>query len=72
MYTGEEYPGPVPPSAPYPVIVNNDNNHRVLIVQAASFTKFIGDLTVYFDADGHVVDWEGAPIYLDSQILRGL
>lgn len=38
-------------------------------MQAASYTKYIGDLTVYFDDAGRVVSWEGAPVYLDEHIV---
>lgn len=74
MYTGTAAPpGPDKPQDQYPAVVYNEaTNHRVLIVQASSFTKYIGDLTVYFDGEGHIVDWEGAPIFLDSNIVPGL
>ncbi len=40
-------------------------------MQASAYTKYIGDLTVYFDAEGLVSSWEGYPIYLDSNIKQG-
>ena len=44
-------------------------NRTVLIVQAAAFTKYLGNLTgVVPSADGEVVDWDGNPILLDYSI----
>ncbi|XP_032456151.1 apyrase [Nasonia vitripennis] len=40
----------------------------VLIVQAAAYTKYLGNLTVWFTPQGEVADWEGNPILLDSSI----
>nr|KAF7438278.1 hypothetical protein H0235_000669 [Vespula pensylvanica] len=67
------YSGPPPfidtPEDDYPVIVTQENTNRtVLIVQAAAFTKYLGNLTVWFDDQGEVVDWEGNPILLDYSI----
>lgn len=45
-------------------------------MQASAYTKYVGDLTVYFDAAGDVVQWKGAPIFMgpniqqDKQILE--
>lgn len=53
----------------YPVIVTQKKTNRtVLIVQAAAFTKYLGNLTVWFDEQGEVADWEGNPILLDYTI----
>ncbi|XP_003493965.1 apyrase [Bombus impatiens] len=67
------YSGPAPfidePEDEYPVVVvQEETNRTVLIVQAAAFTKYLGNLTVWFDADGEVVDWDGNPILLDYSI----
>lgn len=73
MYTVENEtmtsPGPDKIQAEYPAVVEQDNGHRVLIVQASAFLKYVGDLTVYFDRNGELVHWSGAPIYLDSDIV---
>ncbi|KAI8442090.1 hypothetical protein MSG28_005724 [Choristoneura fumiferana] len=62
--SGEEVAGP------YPVFVENSANqkHKVLIVQASAFTKYMGNLSVYFDFRGNYVKWEGGPIFLDRTI----
>ncbi|XP_003400602.1 apyrase [Bombus affinis] len=67
------YSGPAPfidePEDEYPVVVvQEETNRTVLIVQAAAFTKYLGNLTVWFDADGEVVDWDGNPILLDYSV----
>ncbi|CAB0040152.1 unnamed protein product [Trichogramma brassicae] len=57
------------PADDYPVVVQQQDSKRtVLIVQAGAYTKYLGNLTVWFDSKGEVADWEGAPIYLDSSI----
>lgn len=43
---------------------------KVLIVQASAYAKYVGDLTVYFDAAGDVMHWEGAPIFMGPNIQQ--
>lgn len=62
---------PDTPEDQYPAIVAHDNGHRVLIVQAAAYAKYVGDLTVYFNDDGEVVYWIGQPVFLDSNVKQG-
>ncbi|XP_017759918.1 PREDICTED: apyrase [Eufriesea mexicana] len=67
------YSGPPPfidqPEDEYPVVVVQEKTNRtVLIVQAAAFTKYLGNLTVWFDQQGEVVDWDGNPILLDYSV----
>ena len=74
MYTvknGETPPGPDKVQDEYPAVVESSSGHKVLIVQASAFMKYVGDLIVYFDQNGHVVTWEGNPIYLDTNIKQG-
>lgn len=73
MYTvedGIEAPGPDPVKDIYPKVVET-NGHKVLIVQASAYCKYIGNITVYFDREGRVADWKGQPVYLDSDIIPG-
>lgn len=73
MYTvknGEPAPGPDVVKDTYPAVVET-NGHKVLIVQASAYVKYVGDITVYFDKKGRVVKWEGQPAYLDSHIAQG-
>ncbi|XP_077260308.1 apyrase isoform X2 [Temnothorax americanus] len=67
------YSGPPPsidaPADEYPVVVTqNETDRTVLIVQAAAFTKYLGNLTVWFDDQGEVVDWDGNPLLLDQSV----
>ncbi|XP_018800276.1 PREDICTED: apyrase isoform X3 [Bactrocera latifrons] len=68
LYTGDKLPGPDKPYGPYPTEVVHENGHRILIVQAAAYAKYVGNITVYFDDDGNVVDYSGAPIYMGSSV----
>ncbi|XP_026472187.1 apyrase [Ctenocephalides felis] len=68
MFTGPNPPGPDKPLDDYPAVVEN-NGHKVLIVQASAFTKYLGDIVVWFDADGHVQKWKGEPIYVKNSIV---
>lgn len=73
MYTvrdGETAPGPDSVGDQYPAVVEHDDGHRVLIVQASAYLKYVGDITVYFDKKGRVVSWDGAPIFLDTDIVQ--
>lgn len=70
MYTGDP-PGPDEPEYEYPTVIEHENGHTVLVVQAAAFAKYVGDLTVYFDDDGEVVRWFGQPIFLAPNIQPG-
>ncbi|CRL07285.1 CLUMA_CG020264, isoform A [Clunio marinus] len=65
-------PGPDIPIGPYPIVVTpkSGNNRKVLIVQASAFTKYVGDLKVYFNSLGHVKYYEGNPIFLSSNVER--
>ncbi|XP_025156635.1 apyrase isoform X1 [Harpegnathos saltator] len=57
------------PADEYPVVVTQKETERtVLIVQAAAYTKYLGNLTVWFDELGEVADWEGNPILLDYSV----
>ncbi|XP_033229665.1 uncharacterized protein LOC117181210 [Belonocnema kinseyi] len=68
LYTGNKPYSDVPEDT-YPVVVKQKESSRtVLIVQAAAFTRYIGNLTVRFDSEGEVIEWEGNPILLDHSI----
>lgn len=71
MYTGDA-PGPDQPEYNYPTVIEHQNGHKVLIVQASSFAKYVGDLTVYFNQNGEAIRWIGQPIFLASNIQPGI
>lgn len=54
------------------VIKNLSNLFQTLIVQASAFTKYMGNLSVYFDFRGDYVKWEGGPVFLDRSIAEGM
>lgn len=54
---------------PYPTLVKGPSGRDVPIVQAKSYSKYLGELKVTFDDDGNVVRSEGAPILLDSSVI---
>lgn len=55
-------------AGPYPTMVDNPAGYKVPVVQAASYSKYLGDLVVTFDDNGAVKDAKGDPILLDSSI----
>lgn len=71
LYTGDNPPGPDAPRGDYPTIVNHSSGHKVLIVQAGAYAKYVGNLTVFFDAEGNVADYEGAPLYMSHDVPEG-
>ncbi|XP_068155450.1 apyrase isoform X3 [Drosophila tropicalis] len=67
LYTGEA-PGPERPAGDYPTEVIHSSGHRVLIVQASAYARYVGNITVYFDDNGDVLDYEGAPLYMGVDV----
>jgi len=55
----------------YPVVVEQSGGHKVLIVQAYAYSKYLGDITVRFDENGECTEWEGSPILLNSSVPEG-
>ncbi len=55
-------------AGPYPTMVDNPAGYKVPVVQAASYSKYLGDLVVTFDDNGAVKEAKGDPILLDSSI----
>jgi 5'-nucleotidase len=43
----------------------------VLIVQAAAHTLYLGEIKLFFDDDGDLVDWDGHPHYLGNEVKQG-
>lgn len=69
LYNGTD-PGPDKASDTYPILVQQTPNHKVLIVQASAYAKYVGDLTVYFDETGELQEYEGNPIFLSNDIVE--
>ncbi len=51
---------------PYPTWVDNPGGYKVPVVQAKSYSKYLGDLVVTFDDNGVVKEAKGDPILLDA------
>lgn len=71
LYTGSYAPGPDTPRGDYPTVVTQDDGHKVYVVQASAYTKYLGDITFYFDEAGEILSYEGAPHYLDESVVPG-
>ncbi|XP_068623877.1 apyrase-like [Battus philenor] len=57
-------------SGPYPIVIKgtSDPKHKVLIVTASAFSKYLGNMTVYFDRKGELVEYSATPIFLNRSI----
>ena len=71
LYGGENPPGPDKPEDTYPVVETQTDGHKVLIVQASAYTKYLGEITLYFDDEGNVQRWEGQPLFLGNDVIPG-
>jgi len=60
--------GPDKPVGEYPTIETQENCRKVLIVQASAFNKYLGNIQLFFDEDGEVKRFEGAPIFLSNEV----
>lgn len=67
----DDPPGPDMPGGPYPTIVQSKTGNNVLIVQASAYTKYLGNIAVFYDSDGEVADYSGSPIFLDTGLPKG-
>ncbi|XP_045522524.1 apyrase-like [Pieris brassicae] len=61
-------------AGPYPVIVESElrPGHKIPIVTASAFTKYVGNLTAYFNRNGDLLNFEGTPVFLDRDIPEDL
>ena len=55
-------------AGPYPTFVQNPQGYEVPIVTAASYSRYLGEVTVTFDDHGVVKEATGEPIPLDASI----
>lgn len=72
LYSGANPPSSDKPEDTYPAVVVQENGRRVLIVQAAANSKYVGDLVVFFDEHGEIAKWTGQPIFLDKSVPQGM
>lgn len=74
MYSGNrsDTKSPETPAESYPLVVTQrDTNHKVIIVQAGAYSRYVGRLTVFFNEKGEPMWWEGNPVYLDHDVPKG-
>lgn len=55
-------------AGPYPTLVRNPGGYDVPVVTAASYSKYLGEITITFDDQGIIKTARGDPILLDSKI----
>lgn len=55
------YLGPGSKDGPYPIVEHAPDGAPVLVVTAARATRYLGDLSITFDAAGTPVSWTGGP-----------
>lgn len=55
------YLGPGSKDGPYPIVEHAPDGSPVLVVTAARATRYLGDLSITFDAAGIPVSWTGGP-----------
>lgn len=71
LYAGTPPAGDYPVDS-YPVIVEHPGGHKVLIVQAYAYSKYVGNISLWFDDEGEYTAWEGSPILLDYSVPEGM
>ena len=49
-------------------MVDNPDGYKVPVVQAASYSKYLGEFKVVFDDNGVVKEATGDPIFLDKSV----
>ncbi|XP_022817236.1 apyrase-like isoform X1 [Spodoptera litura] len=57
------------PLGPYPVVVEQESR-KVLIVQAAAHTQYLGEIKLTFDDNGHLLRWAGNPHYIGNDVVQ--
>ncbi|XP_072933663.1 apyrase-like [Epargyreus clarus] len=57
------------PRGPYPVVVEQATR-KVLIVQAAAHTQYLGEIKLHFDDDGNLLSWEGHPHFIGNSVVQ--
>lgn len=58
------------PEGYYPTEVKQESGRKVYVVQAYAYTKYLGNLSVTFDASGEVTHIQGNPILVDSKVKQ--
>ncbi|CAH0595310.1 unnamed protein product [Chrysodeixis includens] len=68
LYTGQT-PNGDNALGEYPTVVQQENGHKILIVQASCYTRYLGNIKLYFDDKGEIQRHEGQPVFLGTSII---
>ncbi|XP_017155292.1 protein 5NUC-like [Drosophila miranda] len=55
---------------PYPTVIKQKSGKEVPVVQAHAYTKYLGKIHVQFDAEGNLIEFDGAPILLNASVAQ--
>ncbi|XP_053617315.1 apyrase-like [Plodia interpunctella] len=69
LYTGDTPSGETA-LGEYPTVVTQENGHRIPVVQASCYTRYLGIIKLFIDVEGVVQRWEGQPVYLGTSIVQ--
>lgn len=58
------------PEGFYPTQMTQKSGRKVYVVQAYAYTKYLGNFSVSFDANGEVTKIEGNPILVDASVKQ--
>lgn len=67
LYTGDP-PSTEKPEGPYPLVITQPDGHRVPVLEAYAFGKYLGYFQATFDDGGRLVNWTGNPILLNESV----
>nr|XP_040228133.2 apyrase-like [Anopheles coluzzii] len=68
LFNGDATDFPLEVEGDYPTVEFQPDGRRVLVVQAGSYGRLVGNLTLFFDEDGEIEQWEGNPVFLDASV----
>ncbi|XP_075983997.1 apyrase-like [Anticarsia gemmatalis] len=54
----------------YPTVVERTDGHRIPVVQASCYTRYLGNIKFFIDDAGKVQRWEGLPVFLGTSIVQ--
>ncbi|KFB44534.1 hypothetical protein ZHAS_00012419 [Anopheles sinensis] len=70
LFSGDAEEFPLEVEGDYPTSVFQPDGRRVLVVQAGSYGRLVGNLTLFFDEEGEVQRWEGNPVFLSTDFAE--
>ncbi|XP_058125192.1 apyrase-like [Anopheles ziemanni] len=70
LFSGDAEQFPLEVEGDYPTSVFQPDGRRVLVVQAGSYGRLVGNLTLFFDEEGEVQRFEGNPVFLSTDFAE--